>query len=113
MVTKVSSCQEYFDTLAARFVAGEAAGVDATFQYELEGAGGGAWHIVVKDGAFSVATGSASTPTVTYKMKADDYVKLVNGDLSGAMAFMTRKLKLTGPVGMAQKCGKLFPPLGG
>ncbi len=109
---KVTSCQEYFETLQERFIAAEAKGVDATFVYQLEGAGGGTWTVKVSDGKLTVEPGAAGAPTVTYTMKADNYIKLANGEMNGAMAFMTRKLKVSGSIPMAQKMNKFLPPAG-
>jgi putative sterol carrier protein len=109
---RISSCTEYFDTLKERFVADEAKGVDATFVYELDGNGGGTWTVTVKGGELSVAPGATANPTVTYKMTADNYIKLANGEMNGAMAFMTRKLKVAGSIPMAQKMNKFLPPAG-
>ena len=107
---RIASCQEYFETVQERFQPEHAAGVDATFVYELEGAGGGTWTVRVKDAKLSVEPGTIGTPTVTFKMKASDYVDLVNGDLNGAKAFLTRKLKVSGSIPMAQKMNKFLPP---
>lgn len=110
---RISSCAEYFETVQERFIPAEATGVDATFVYDLEGPGGGTWTVRVQGGRISAEPGAVPEPTVTYKMKADQYVKLANGDLNGAMAFMTRKLKVSGSIVMAQKMNKFLPPLGG
>jgi putative sterol carrier protein len=107
---KIASCKEYFETVHERFQPENASGVDATFLYELEGDGGGTWTVRVKDNSISVEPGTVASPTVTYKMKADDYVKLANGDLNGAKAFLTRKLKVAGSIPMAQKMNKFLPP---
>ncbi len=109
---KISSCKEYFETLQERFVADQAKDVDATFVYELDGNGGGTWTVKVKAGTLSVEPGAVPSPTVTYKMSADNYVKLANGDMNGAMAFMSRKLKVAGSIPMAQKMNKFLPPAG-
>ncbi len=106
----VSSCTEYFETIQERFKADEAKGVTATFVYELAGNGGGTWTVRITDGAVSVEPGGAPDPTVTYKISADDYVKLANGQLNGAKAFLTRKLKVSGSIPMAQKMNKFLPP---
>lgn len=106
----VTSVKHYFDTLDQRFQPNGAKGVDATFQFELGGDGGGTYHVVVKDGAMKVAEGPATTPTVTFKMNAADYVKMVNGQLSGTMAFMKGLLKVTGNVLLAQKLQQILPP---
>jgi len=109
---RVNSCQEYFETIQQRFVADQADGVNATFVYELDGAGGGTWTVTVKDKTVAVTPGGAPNPTVTYKMAAEQYVQLANGDINGAKAFLTRKLKISGSIPMAQKMNKFLPPLG-
>ncbi len=105
----VSSVKEYFDTLPARFVASAAKGVRAVFQFELAGDGGGTYHVTVNDGAMAVAEGPASAPSATLKMSAENYVKMANGELNGAMAFMKGQLKVTGNVMLAQKMQAIFP----
>ncbi len=111
---RISSCQEYFATLEERFVPEAAKGVTATFVYELDGANGGTWTVKVNDGKVSVEQGAADPkPTVTYKMNADAYVQLANGEINGAKAFLTRKLKVSGSIPMAQKMNMFLPPLEG
>ena len=107
---KINSCQEYFETVHERFLPDQAKGVQATFVYDLAGEGGGTWTVRIQDGAISVEPGNSPGATVTYKMKATDYVQLANGDLNGAKAFLTRKLKVEGSIPMAQKMNKFLPP---
>jgi putative sterol carrier protein len=113
MVGLINSCQEYFDTLDKRFIPEAAKGVNATYVYELEGDGGGTWTVKVDDGALSVDTGAATNPSVTYKMKAADYVRLANGQLNGAKAVLTRKLKVSGSIMLARKMNDFLPPASG
>lgn len=42
------------------------------------------------------------------KMKSDDFVKILTGDLNVMMAFMTGKLKIEGDKGAAMKLTALF-----
>ena len=77
----------------------------------LEIPGGGTWTVIVKDGQVAAKPGAVPDPTVTYTIKAENYIKLTNGELNGAMAFMTRKLKVAGSITMAQKMNKFLPPL--
>ena len=107
---QVSSVKQYFDTLPERFVASAAKGVKATYQFELAGDGGGTYHVTIDDGTMQVAEGPAASPNTTIKMTADDYVQMVNGKLSGTMAFMKGKLKVTGNVLLAQKMQAFLPP---
>jgi len=104
----VTSCQDYFDSLSERFIADNSKGVEATYTYELEGAG--VWTVHIKDQTCSVSEGPVEKPSVTYKMKADNYIKLANGQMNGARAVMTRKLKVSGSIALAQKMNKFLPP---
>ena len=105
----VASVKEYFDTLNTRFVASASKGLNAVFQFELSGDGGGQYNISVNDGSMEVKEGTAATPSVTIKMSADDYLKLVNGQLNGTMAYMKGQMKVTGNLMLAQKMQAVFP----
>jgi putative sterol carrier protein len=105
----VASVKEYFDTLNTRFVASASKGLNAVFQFELSGDGGGQYNIAVNDGTMEVKEGTAATPSVTIKMSADDYLKLVNGQLNGTMAYMKGQMKVTGNLMLAQKMQAVFP----
>jgi putative sterol carrier protein len=107
---QVTSVKEYFDTLSDRFVASAATGEKAIYQFELAGDGGGTYHVTIDDGTMTVTEGAAASPNTTIKMTAEDYVQMVNGKLSGTMAFMKGKLKVTGNVLLAQKMQSFLPP---
>ncbi len=107
---QVTSVKDYIDTLPQRFVPGASKGVHAVFQFELSGDGGATFYVTVEDGTMRVAEGQAPSPNTTIKMNGDDYVKMVNGKLSGTMAFMKGMLKVTGNVMLAQKMQAIFPP---
>jgi putative sterol carrier protein len=110
MMPRVKSCEEYFQVVPQRFLADKADGVDATFVFDLAGDGGGTWTVTVKDNAINVNTGRVETPSVTYQMKASDYVDLVNGDLSGVKAVFMRKLKVSGSIPLARRMNDFLPP---
>jgi len=110
MGIQVTSVQNYFDTLSERFQANASKGVKAVFQFELSGDGGGTYHVSVDDGKMEVVQGPAPAPSATIKMKGEDYVKMVNGQLSGTMAFMKGQMKIAGNVMLAQKMQAIFPP---
>ena len=110
MVEAVKSVKEYFETLPQRFVAEAAKSIEAVFQFELAGEGGGTYHVTVDHGKMAITEGAHPSPTATIKMSGDDYVKMVNGQLNGAMAFMKGQMKVTGNVLLAQKMQAIFPP---
>jgi putative sterol carrier protein len=107
---QVTSVKHYIETLPERFVASASKGVHAVFQFELAGDGGSTFHVNVDDGTMAVHDGPAPSPNTTIKMNSEDYVQMVNGKLSGTMAFMKGKLKVTGNVILAQKMQNIFPP---
>ena len=106
---RVASATEYFETLAQRFVPSAARGVDAVYQWELGGSAGRTFHAVVRDGQLAVHDGPHPEPTVALVMDADDYVKVINGELDGMRAFTTGKGKVKGSVRAAMKMRDLFP----
>jgi nitrite reductase/ring-hydroxylating ferredoxin subunit/putative sterol carrier protein len=106
---RIASAHEYFDTLAQRFVPKAAKGVDAVYQWELSGSAGKTFHAIVRDGQLAVHDGSHPQPTVALAMDADDYVKVVNGDMDGMRAFTTGRGKVKGSVRAAMKMRDLFP----
>tara|TARA_B100000674_G_C37785470_1_gene889235 strand:- start:62 stop:475 length:414 start_codon:yes stop_codon:yes gene_type:complete len=107
MSFRVDNVEHYFNTLGDRFTREGSRGVHATYQFELEGSG--TWHINISDGDFELHEGASELPTTTLKMKGEDYIKMVNGDLNGQMAFMTGKLKISGQIPMAMKLKSIFP----
>jgi putative sterol carrier protein len=97
-----------FDGIPKAFQPGAAAGVDVVFQFDISGAGGGSWHVTVKDGACRVAEGSHSGPTTTIQMGDGDFVKMISGELNAMSAFTGGKLKIAGDVMKSQLIEKLF-----
>lgn len=108
-MAKISSCKEYFDTLDRRFVASAAKGVEAVYQFNLTGDGGGIWHIKVEDGSWTVVEGAHSDPSATITADAANYVKIANGDMNGLRAVMTRKMTVAGNLVLARKMQQMLP----
>ena len=106
---KVASVDEYFTTLEQRFVPSAAKGVDAIFQWELAGDGGGTFHAHVHDGRVEVKRGAHEGAAVCLAMKAEDYVRIVNGELDGVAAFTSGRSKVKGSLTLAMKMRALFP----
>ncbi len=109
MSFQINSVQEYFDTLDKRFVPDASGDVDATYQFTLKGDGGGTWCVAVKDGGMTVSEGAIDAPDSTIEAKCGDWVKIVNGTMSGMRAVMMRKMKVGGNVTLARKMQQMFP----
>jgi putative sterol carrier protein len=100
------NAREFFETLAAR--AGDsskAAGLNATYLFDISGAG--KWTVRVENGQVSVQEGEGEADT-TISASDETFLKIVNGEQNPTSAFMTGKLKVSGDLGNAMKLQQLF-----
>jgi len=100
--------KEIFDAMPERFNKDAAAGMNAVYQFDITGEGGGKYYAEIKDGELTMAEGEHENPSITLTMAAQDYVDMVEGKLNGQMAFMTGKLKIKGDMSLAMKLNTLF-----
>jgi putative sterol carrier protein len=99
------SAQEFFDTLPSRVDESKTAGLNATYLFDVEGAG--KWTVAVKEGNVDVREGGDSADT-TISANEENFLKIVNGEENATAAYMTGKIKVTGDMGTAMKLQKLF-----
>jgi putative sterol carrier protein len=97
-----------FDKMTEFFRPEAAAGMNVVFQFSITGPGGGDWHVVVKDGECAVEAGAHGSPTTTLKMAAEDFLKLVGGQLPAMQAYTTGKLRIEDDLVKSQLVEKLF-----
>jgi putative sterol carrier protein len=103
-----ASVQEAFEQMPARFNASAATGIDAIYQFNISGNSGGMYWIQVANQEMHVYEGENDAPTLVFSASDEDFLKLVNGELSGMSAFMAGKIKVKGDMGMALKLQSLF-----
>ena len=106
---RISSVEEFFVRMPAKFDPERAAGVELVLQFALTGDGGGIWAVTIREGALDIEQPASerSDATVTFRATASDYVRVVNGDLSGADAFSTQRLLVDGDLAQAGALGSL------
>jgi len=104
----ISNVKEVFDKVPQAFNADAAKGLDAVFQFDITGEGGGNWNVAVKGGSVQVQEGKAGSPTVTLTMAGDTWLGMVNKQINGIQAFMSGKLKVSGDMLLAQRIPDLF-----
>jgi putative sterol carrier protein len=66
------------------------------------------WEAVVAEGACSTSPSPAAEPRVTLKMDGVNFLKLVSGNASGPMMFMTGKLKIEGDLMFSAQIQSMF-----
>lgn len=100
--------QQIMAQIPSAFRPEKAAGVAATFQWDVGGPQGGHWFVEIQDSACSVHEGDAGNPNITLSIGDEDFVKMLTGKLDGTVAFMTGKLKVKGDMGLAMRLPQLF-----
>ena len=105
MMTKV---QEIFDAMPPSFQPQATAGLEAVYQFDITGDGGGQWYAAVKDGACEVIAGRHASPSATITSKAKDYLDIANGKANEMMAFALGRIKVKGNIPAAMKLNKIF-----
>ena len=100
------NAREFFETLEARSGdSSKAAGLNATYLFDISGAG--KWTVRVENGKVSVQEGEGEADT-TISASDETFAKIVNGEQNPTSAFMTGKLKVSGDLGNAMKLQQLF-----
>jgi putative sterol carrier protein len=98
----------FFSELPSKVDASKAGGMNATFQFDITGDGGGKWYAKIAGGKVDIVEGAAENPTIILSAKDADWLDLVNGKINGQTAFLTGKLKIQGDMTLAMKLESLF-----
>ncbi len=99
------SPREFFETLETRVDPAKAAGLNASYRFEIDGAG--TWLVEVDDGKVSVSEADGEADT-TISTSEETFMKIANGQQNPTSAYMSGKLKVSGDMGQAMKLQKLF-----
>ncbi len=100
--------RDVFDRMPEIFDPDAAKGMDAVFQLDITGDGGGNWTAVIKDGTCQIQEGSHANPGVRLTMSVDTWLAVVNREINGMSAFMSGQLKVSGDIMLAQRLEQLF-----
>ena len=97
--------REFFDTLESRVDPAKAAGLTASYRFEIDGSGN--WTVDVDDGKVTVTENGADADC-TISTTAETFLKIANREQNPTAAYMSGKLKIRGDMGQAMKLQKLF-----
>ncbi len=100
-----ASVKEFFDGLPGRVQAGQTAGVNTSYLFDIDGAG--QWTVTVTDDGVDVQEGAAAA-ACTISTSEETFLRIANGEQNPTSAYMTGKLKVKGDMGAALKLQKLF-----
>ncbi|MBW2310042.1 MAG: SCP-2 family sterol carrier protein [Deltaproteobacteria bacterium] len=103
-----SRIQEVFSKMPELFKPSAAQGIDAVFQFNITGDGGGNWTALIKDGTCKIQEGRHEDPSVSLTMSVDTWLAMVNKETNGMQAFMSGQLKVSGDIMLAQRIEQLF-----
>jgi putative sterol carrier protein len=100
--------RDVFTRMPEIFNPGAAKGMDAVFQINITGDGGGNWAAVIKDGSCRIQEGSHENPSVHLTMSVDTWLAMTNKEINGMQAFMSGQLAVSGDIMLAQRLEQLF-----
>ena len=109
---KPTTVKEFFQLLPGQLDSDAAEDLEAVYQFDLSGAQGGQYILSIREGACQVTEGIHEGPQVVLSMAGEDCVKVLNGQLSGTVAAMSGRLKISGDIGLAMQLKALFPTIG-
>jgi putative sterol carrier protein len=101
------TASEFIKSLPAKASAEALEDMDTNFFFDLEGEGGGQYTLVAHDGQLHLHEGRYGEPKCEVKAKADNFMKVIRGDINPMMAVMTGKLKISN-TGELLKYAKVF-----
>lgn len=82
-------------------------GITTRFHFDLDGEGGGQFTLSVADGAMTAAEGLEGEPSCRVKATAEDFARLLTGELNPMMAILSGRVKISNQ-GEMLKMAKLF-----
>jgi hypothetical protein len=80
----------------------------ATYLFDLEGEGGGQWHLVIAEGQCSAHEGAPAKADIEFHTKPADWIDLQTKELNPLWAVLTRRLRLRGKRALALRLDSLF-----
>lgn len=104
----MADCATFFNELGGKINPDKIAGMNATYQFDITGDGGGKWAVKLADGSAEVTEGEVEGADITLTATDEDWMKIVDGSLSGQTAFLTGKLKIKGDMSLAMKLQNLL-----
>lgn len=81
---------------------------ELVYQFELAGAGGGTYGLVVARGGCSLERGEATQPDVVLRLAVDDWLGVLHGRENADLLYMAGRLEIEGDLGVATRLRTFF-----
>jgi multimeric flavodoxin WrbA len=85
-----------------------AAGVTATYQFEVSGSENFTAHLAIADGKATFHEGPADKPSLTIKTPAEVWLAIARKELDGTSAYLSGQFRIQGDLGLLIKLKTLF-----
>lgn len=102
------SCRELLERMPQAVNPVEAAGLTATYQFEVSGSEDFTAHLAVADGKVSFHEGPAEVPDLIIMTPAKVWLAISRGELDGTQAYMSGQFRIKGDLGFLMKLKTLF-----
>jgi putative sterol carrier protein len=103
--------QEGFDTMKESFkpeVAKEFK-KKVVVQYNIEGSGGGTWQVIFDNGEMEIIEGEKEKAVLKFNYDSvESFVKIQKGEIDPLQAYTQARVRIDGPIALAQKIGDIF-----
>jgi len=101
----VESAREFFESLPGRIDPERARSLDASYRFDIEGAG--TWRLE-SDGERAVVTESEGPADCVIRADEKTFLRILRGEQSPMGAYMTGKVKVEGDLGLALRLRDVF-----
>ncbi|MGO8762988.1 MAG: NAD(P)H-dependent oxidoreductase [Desulfobaccales bacterium] len=103
-----SNARELLEMMPGALNPAAAAGLTATYQFEVSGSENFTAHLVIADGQATFHEGAADHPNITIKTPADVWLAIARKELDGTTAFLGGQFRIQGDLGLLMKLKTLF-----
>ena len=100
--------KQLFEGMVQTFRPEEAKGLDTVIQYDIAGEGEGKFYMVISGQRCTLHEGEADDPRITISASKDDWYAIAKGELDGASAFLTGRLRAQGNMNELMRMQSLF-----
>jgi putative sterol carrier protein len=97
---RAETAREFFEGAPERVDASRTKGFRASYRFDVEGAG--TWRVEVDDGTMRIEESDAAADVVV-RATEETFLRIVNREANPMTAFLTRKVRIEGDMGLLLK----------